>query len=248
MSKNENPNTTRQRSVLVVVAHPDDEVLGCGGTAASFAKLGIPVRVCILAADATARRNRPEVSQLHHDIEESRKVLGLMPYFLGGFANIKLNSIPHLDLVRFIEQSIDESGANVIFTHHPNDLNNDHLHTSLACQAAARLFQRRQGTPTLRALYFMEILSSTDWAFDSFTLPFMPNTFFGIHDTLDLKIDALMKYKGVMRPYPHSRSPETIRALATLRGSQSGKFFAEAFQCVFNDLSFDLPENVRHTI
>jgi LmbE family N-acetylglucosaminyl deacetylase len=223
-------------SGLIVVAHPDDEVLGCGGTAALLASRGISVRSCILSGNAEARMRRPELQKLHHDIRKSGEILGLGEPILGEFPNIKFNSVPHLELVRFIEQSIQSSGANILFTHHPHDLNNDHLHTSLACQAAARLFQRRPNIKPLRGLYFMEILSSTDWAFSGTQSPFLPNTFVEIGSFLDTKLKSLNAYRGVMRKYPHSRSRETVRALATLRGSQAGMNYAEAFQSAFSDL------------
>lgn len=229
-------NLKQKSSILIVVAHPDDEVLGCGATAAMLANRGFTVRACILSGNAEARMRRPELEKLHHDIRKSGEILGLKDPILGEFPNIKFSSVPHLDLVRFIEESIQKSEADFIFTHHPHDLNNDHLHTSLACQAACRLFQRRPEVKALRGLYFMEILSSTDWAFAGTQVSFLPNTFVEIGAFLELKIKALSAYRGVMRQYPHSRSRETLKALAALRGSQSGMNYAEAFQGAFLDL------------
>ncbi len=225
-------------SVLVVVAHPDDEVLGCGATAARLAARGMSVRTCILSANAAARRGRPEVKQLHADMQRAQKILGLGEPILGDFPNIKLNTVAHLDLVQFIEAAMVETGADVLFTHHPSDLNDDHVHTSRACQAAARLFQRRDDIAPLQALHFMEILSSTEWTFGAGGEPFRAETFFDIDEAfLERKLDALACYRGVLRDSPHPRSREVVRALAALRGSQAGVPLAEAFQTPFRRLS-----------
>jgi LmbE family N-acetylglucosaminyl deacetylase len=223
-------------SVLVVVAHPDDEVLGVGGTASVLANRGVAVRSCILSGKVKARQNRPDLHDLNDDVWRAQEILGLGEPILGEFPNIRFNTVPHLELVQFIEAAIEEAGANVIFTHHPGDLNNDHLHTSRACQAAARLYQRRSGVPRLKGLYFMEILSSTDWAFPKANSQFLADTFFPIEDALDVKLEALDAYRGVMREFPHPRSEEILRGLAAYRGGQAGMEYAEAFQTAFHVL------------
>lgn len=219
--------------MLIVAAHPDDEVLGCGGTAAALAGRGVPVRSCILSGEVEARQNRPEVPELISDTLRAQQILGLGEPILGSFPNIRFNTVPHLELVQFIERAMLETGATTLFTHHPHDLNNDHLHTSLACQAAARLFQRRTGVPPLRALFYMEVLSSTDWAMAG-RLPFQADTFVPLSEgELEQKVEALDAYRGVLRAPPHPRSREVMRGHATYRGGQAGVFFAEAFQTAF---------------
>jgi LmbE family N-acetylglucosaminyl deacetylase len=220
-------------AVLIVVAHPDDEILGCGGTAAALSKAGCEVTSCILSAKAEARRNRPTIGELNKNILTAHKKLRMKFPILGSFPNIRFNTVPHLELVRFIEDAISATGADIIFTHHPCDLNNDHVQTSLACQAAARLSQRRRGIRPLRALYCMEVPSSTDWVFSPGSGQFTPDTFVSIDETIDLKVKALKAYRGVMRDQPHPRSEKILRALASLRGSQAGFKSAEAFQTVF---------------
>ena len=221
-------------SVLIVVAHPDDEVLGCGATAALLAARGLTVRACILSGQAAARRERPDLEELHADMHRAQQILGMGEPVLGDFPNIKLNTVAHLDLVQFIEASMLESGADVIFTHHPSDLNDDHVQTSRACQAAARLSQRRSDVSPLKSLYFMEILSSTEWTFGADGDQFRAEAFFEIgEEMLEKKIDALQCYRGVLRDHPHPRSREVVRALSMLRGSQAGVGYAEAFQAPF---------------
>jgi LmbE family N-acetylglucosaminyl deacetylase len=222
-----------QMPILIVVSHPDDEVLGCGATAAWFASQGVAVTSCILSGEVTVRQNRPELERLRRETEEAQEMLGLRSPIIGAFPNIEFNTVSHLEIVRFIEAAITETGADVIFTHDPGDLNEDHRVTSHACQAAARLFQRRPSVPPLRALFFMEVLSSTDWAFSGGANPFTPDAFFPAETTLNKKIEALAAYSGVMRAFPHPRSVEVLRGLAAYRGGQSGLPYAEAFRTAF---------------
>lgn len=225
-------------SILIVVAHPDDEVLGCGGMAASLASKGFKVYSCILSGSAEVRNHRPDTPQLMNHIDSSGKIIGFTDTILGEFPNIQFNTVPHLKMVQFIENVIIQTKAEYIFTHHPSDLNNDHVHTSLACQAASRLFQRKSLDFRLYGLYFMEILSATDWAFPSGSSHFIPNTFFEIGEQfLNQKLKALAAYEGVMRDYPHPRSVEALTGLAAYRGGQAGMKYAEAFQTAFHSLT-----------
>jgi len=220
-------------SVLVVVAHPDDEVLGCGAAGAALAAQGHSVRACFLSGQAEARGGRPEGTELHDDMNRAQALLGFGAPILGEFPNIRLNAVPQLEVVRFIENAILETQAQVIFTHHPADLNDDHVQTAKACMAAARLFQRRPNIASLRRLYLMEILSSTDWAFPGGMESFRADTFVEAAPYIDQKLAALRAYRGVMRPFPHPRSEEVVRGLAAYRGGQAGLNFAEAFQTAF---------------
>ena len=219
---------------LFIVAHPDDEVLGAGATMYKLAQKGHMVNVCILSGEVNARNNRPSTDELNEDVENSMNILGVNKVIKGGFPNIEFNTVPHIKLVRFIEDVIIEAGAEIIFTHHPADLNNDHLHTSLACQAAARLFQRRGNVKSLKELLFMEVPSATDWSLNKTMNQFNPNTFIEVGEVgITKKIEALVQYRGVMRDYPHPRSIEALKGLAAYRGGQAGMVYAEAFECVF---------------
>ncbi len=219
---------------LTVTAHPDDEILGFGGSTAVLTKGGHIVQNLILSGSVEARMNRPDQNILVQNIKDAQKIVGAQPPILGSFPNIAFNSIPHLEIVQFIERYIQEIEPDVVITHHPYDLNNDHYHTSKACQAAVRLFQRKPSKP-LKALYFMEIPSSTDWAFPVDGQQFRPDTFIEIGETgLLKKLEGLHAYKDIMRPYPHPRSNEAIRALAIIRGSQVGRNLCEGLQTAMN--------------
>lgn len=217
---------------LIVVAHPDDEVLGAGATISKLIKKGHEVAICIMANHAAARSNISDT--LFEDEKRAFNILGVDKVYQADFPNIKMNTVPHLDLVQFIEKSIEDFQADAVITHHPSDTNNDHVITSYAAQAAARLFQRKEGVPALKLLLYMEVLSSTEWALDSSANRFTPNYFVEIgKDGVKLKLEALEAYKGVMRPFPHPRSKEAIEGLAAYRGGQAGCFYAEAYECVF---------------
>lgn len=225
-------------SILIVVAHPDDEVLGCGATVETLTRAGASVRACILSGTAEARRHRPASEDLLAHTRAASRVLGMGDPILGDFPNLALNTVPQLKLVQFIEAALLSTGADTIFTHHPADLNNDHLHVSRACQAASRLSRRREGVTPVGRLYFMEVLSSTDWAVTDGSPGFRPDSYMPIDAVaLDRKLDALAEYDGVVRPAPHSRSVEAIRALATVRGAESHALRAEAFQSAYTVLS-----------
>jgi len=162
------------------------------------------------------------------------RVLGVEKVITGDFPNIQFNTVPHLELVQFIENAIVETQAEVVITHHPADLNNDHFHTSLACQAAVRLFQRRTGIKPLKELLFMEVPSSTEWRLNTGFNQFNPNTYVEVEEIgIEKKIEALSQYQGVMREFPHPRCAEVLWGLAAYRGGQAGMRYAEAFESVF---------------
>ena len=227
MSGRQKPNT-----ILSVTAHPDDEVLGFGATAHKYSSQGVKIVNCILSGDVDARTNRPEIEQLHQDMNQAQTIIGCEKPILGSFPNIKFNTVPHLELVQFIESAISSVNPDWVFTHFPNDLNDDHFHTSKACLAARRLAQRKNQSG-ISAIFLMEIPSSTDWSFSYSGNVFTPNTYVEIGEkSLEKKLEALHAYRGVMRDYPHPRSNKAISALAASRGASTGLNHAEAFQCV----------------
>lgn len=222
------------KTYLVVVAHPDDEVLGAGGTIYRLTQSGNRVDVLIMSAYAQARARRPATEELSSDLKKSSEALGVTNIISGDFPNIEFNNTPHIKLVQFIETAIEETKPDVIITHWPGDTNNDHMQTALACQAAIRLFQRRNDIKPIEACYFMEVPSSTEWTINGALNTFSPNTFIEIGpDGVDMKLKALENYRGVMRVFPHPRSPEALKGLAAYRGGQSGLNYAEAFDCAF---------------
>lgn len=227
--------TTNRGKTLVVVAHPDDEVLGAGATIWKLTQAGHDVAVAIMSGHAAARANIS--ATLAEDEGRAMEIMSVSKVYHADFPNIKMNTVPHLDLVKFIEGCIEDWGADAIITHHPSDVNIDHQETSHAVNAACRLFQRKEGVPRLRELLYMEVPSSTEWSLDSSENRFQPNTFVEIgEEGLAKKIEALSAYRGVMRPYPHPRSEDALKGLAAYRGAQAGISYAEAFETVYRSL------------
>ena len=217
---------------LFVIAHPDDEVLGAGATIHKLIKQGNKVAVAIMSGHAAARSNLSET--LDVDEANAMDILGVEKVYHADFPNIKMNIVPHLELVQYIESCISNWQAEAIITHHPSDVNIDHQETSKAAIAACRLFQRTSGIPRLRLFAFMEVLSSTEWSLNVAENRFQPNYYIEVGKVgVDRKIEALSAYTGVMRKYPHPRSKEAIIGLATSRGAQAGCEYAEAFEIVF---------------
>ena len=220
---------------LVVVAHPDDEVLGAGATIHKLIKQGHNVAIVTMANHAAARANISVT--LADDQRKAMDILGVEKCYAANFPNIKMNTVPHLELVQFIEKCIVDFQAGAIITHHPSDTNIDHQETGRAALAACRLFQRTTGVPRFKELIFMEVPSSTEWSLNSAENRFIPNTWIEVDkEGVETKIKALNAYAGVMRPYPHPRSNEALEGLAAYRGAQAGVNYAEAFECVFRSL------------
>lgn len=217
---------------LIVIAHPDDEVLGAGASIYKWTRQGDIVDVAIMCTEAKARAFRPEDNELDDDLNSSANYLGINKKYEATFPNIEMNTVPHIKLVQFIESSIRESEPDVIITHHTSDTNNDHLMTSMACQEAIRLFQRQPTVKPISEFWYMEVGSATDWCLNNAFNPYRPNIYVEVgKEGVDAKIKALSMYRGVMRPYPHPRSNEAIEGLAAWRGSQAGCMYAETFEC-----------------
>ena len=219
---------------LVVVAHPDDEILGFGATGTKLVNKGEGVQALILCGNVEERNKRPEINQLMQNIISANNSLGFEEPILKEFPNLKLNNIDHIDLVKSIEKELIRLRPSRIFTHHPNDLNDDHKKISKACFVASKVFQRQNIDDMNHELYFMEIQSATDWSNPFDELQFSPNVFVDITETIDAKIEALGKYSSVMRDSPHPRSEKMIKARAAFRGSQCGREYAESFQLIFS--------------
>ncbi len=221
-------------NVLVISAHPDDEVLGCGGTIARLATEGNVVYLAILGEGITSRSYKSEQSQ-RADVEALRvsshrvaTLLGAKDLFMFGLPDNRFDTVPLLEIVKTIEGLIERLKPELVLTHHASDLNIDHQLVNRAVLTATR---PTEGCSVKELLAF-EVLSSSEWAFDQFHLSFMPNVFVDITSGLEKKIAAMQLYQGESRAFPHPRSPEGIRALAQWRGISAGLRAAEAFQLI----------------
>ncbi len=223
-----------RESVLVVAAHPDDEVLGCGGTMARLAEEGHEVRVAILAEGITSRyqereqADQKQLGHLHGNAQQAADKVGAKELVLCKLPDNRLDTIPLLDIVKLVEDLIEKFRPSVIYTHHSGDLNIDHGVVHRAVLTATR------PTPGqgVREVYAFEVASSTEWAFHRLEPLFRPNVFVDIGATLETKVAALACYETEARKFPHPRSPEAVRAIAMRWGSVAGFQAAEAFEIV----------------
>lgn len=221
-------------STLVIAAHPDDEVLGCGGTLARFAADGEEVYVAILGEGVTSRyHNREDAPEedlqaLRADSQRAADLLGVKQLFTFGLPDNRFDTVPLLNVVKIIEDLVEELSPDVVYTQHGGDLNIDHEVTFRATLTATRPSQDLSVT----RVYAYEVPSSTEWAFGCFSPRFSPNVFVDIADTLETKVRAMEAYEGEARPYPHPRSPDALRATARKWGSTAGLAAAEAFELV----------------
>ena len=222
-------------NVLVVAAHPDDKVLGCGATIARLAREGHSVYVTILGEGITARLPQPakaDPASLAKMPECSRRVaqlMGVKDISLHDLPDNRFDSLPLLDVIKLVEQSIERWRPTVIYTHHPGDLNIDHQVVNRAVLTAARPVPGQY----VREVCMFEVPSSTEWAFQQLAPIFKPNVFVNIAATLALKLDGMKCYETEVREFPHPRSPEVLTAIARRWGSVVGCQAAEAFEAAF---------------
>ena len=224
----------KYKNVLVIAAHPDDEVLGVGGTIARLAGEGAHVTILILAEGITSRAELTEKdkkSQLKVLREQARKVgkfLGAKDVRFLGFPDNRLDTVPLLDVVHTIEAVIKEVKPEVVYTQHGGDLNIDHAVTFRATMTATRPMRGS----CVKCVYAYAVGSSTEWSFQKFSPVFRPASFMDISKTLTKKIRAMQMYESEARAFPHPRSPEAIEAQAKVWGSTAGLLSAEAFECI----------------
>lgn len=220
--------------ILVIAAHPDDEVLGCGGVIARYSREKHEVYTLILGEGATSRydkRNDADPSLVKALEDKSRKaaeILGAKKVYFSGFPDNRFDTVPLLDIVKAIETLINEIKPEIVYTQHGGDLNIDHVITFRAALTATR----PMAGVCVKEVYAYEVPSSSEWAFQAFDPQFKPNVFVDISKTLDLKIEAMKAYESESREFPHPRSPEALRSIAMKWGSTSGMKAAEAFQLI----------------
>jgi len=215
------------QSILIITAHPDDEVLGCGGTIARYTGQGVQARVIFLA-DGIAARDGMDSEALQRRQSAARKAadcLGLQSVSFGKFPDNRLDTVDLLDIVKTVEGAIEQYQPDTVLTHHIGDVNIDHQRVHQAVVTACR---PQQGYP-VQTLLFFEVPSSTEWQPPGSAPAFVPNWFVDISSTLDCKLKALDAYSEELRAWPHPRSIQGIEALARWRGATVGVEAAEAF-------------------
>lgn len=214
-------------NILTIVAHPDDEVIGAGGSLARHAASGDDVRVLFMADGVSSRIGT------HPEDRETRKAharaccskLGVRILGHGTFPDNQFDSVPVLQLAQFIESLKSEFYPDIIYTHFAGDLNVDHRATFQAVLTA----YRPQPHERYQEIRCFEVSSSTEWSHPSLHTPFTPNLYIDIEAHLDTKLTAYQCYQDEVRDFPHSRSVQALQSRAGCRGSEVGLMAAEAF-------------------
>ena len=222
----------KQETVLVIAAHPDDEVLGCGGTLARLAAEGCAVHILLMADGETSRTagagqmNIPgRLTARNAAASAACKILGCTSVEALDLPDNRLDGVELLDVIKHVETFVQRFQPSVVLTHHAGDVNIDHRVVHDAVISACR---PQPGHP-VKELLFFEVPSSTEWRPPSSAEPFNPNWFVDISATLAKKLEALQAYDTELRAFPHPRSLKAVTALAQWRGATTGVDAAEAF-------------------
>ncbi len=225
------------KRILFVVAHPDDEALGCGATLHRLvADMGCVIRVVILGEGITSRsRERSkeawekELQTHRHNIDTARKNLGYGSTGVYDFPDNRFDTVALLDIVKVIEEEKNSFLPDAIFTHHGGDVNIDHQRTFEAVITATRPLANEK----VKAIITFETHSSTEWRASTDPRHFIPNWYVAISQAnLEAKVNAMECYEFEKRSFPHPRSPEALRTVAQRWGIAAGEGLAEAFHIV----------------
>lgn len=226
-----------KQKILIVVAHPDDEVLGCGGTIAKLKKEGNQIFCLFLGQGKSSRYSagkdhktkiKKEQIILMKEARKSAKILGISKIFYEDFPDQQYETVPLIKIIKSIEKVKKQIKPDIVFTHHAGDLNLDHQITFKAVLTACRPVKGE----TVKEIYSFEIPSSTEWGVPKRKDYFVPNIFIDISETLLQKIKAMSCYRSELKKYPHPRSPKAIKIIAQRWGTVVGKNFIEAFETI----------------
>ena len=222
-------------NILVVAAHPDDELLGVGGTIAKHVEAGDAVYALILGEGQTSRFDRREdagtqiVEELHGNTLEADRQVGIKETYFENFPDNRFDSVALLDIVKAVEKRVRELQPEIIYTHHRGDLNVDHQMTYKAVLTATRPME----DCPVKEIYAFETVSSTEWNFAYGDDQFAPDMFVRLtEEQFGKKLDGMKKYETELCEYPHPRSLEMLRAVAKRWGGVVGAEYVEAFETV----------------
>lgn len=221
------------KKVLVFAAHPDDELLGLGGTVRKLSNKGIDVCAVIMAEGITSRADtrdeadKNEIAELQEDARKAAGIVGYKSIDFCGLPDNRMDGMELLDVIKIVSKFIEKYQPDTIFTHHHGDLNIDHRITCEAVLTACRPV----GNYCVKRIYTFETPSSSEWNYN-YSEPFTPNVYFDVTDTLEAKVQGMACYRTERTLFPHPRSAEGLRSLGRLRGTNVGFGMAEAFMLV----------------
>ncbi len=204
--------------VLVIAAHPDDEVLGVGGTICRHTSAGDDVYICMVTKAYEPQWSTEFIEGKTREQREVDQILGIKKRFNLDLPTVRLNTIPTGEFSKKISDVVDSVNPDVVYTHFENDLNYDHTLVFRAALVATR-------PPKRIKLLCFETLSETEWSYKTFS----PNTWVDISYFIKKKIEAFRIYNSEVKMHPHPRSIEGIEILAKKRGMEAYIDYAEAF-------------------
>lgn len=209
--------------ILVIAPHPDDEVLGCGGTIKKYVKQGNDVFLGIITKAYAPEWSEDFIKNRKKEIAGAAKILGIKKIFFLDLPTVKLDTIPQKELNFKIGGIVSQTTPDILYIPHGGDLNRDHRLVFEACLVAARPVGNK-----IKKILAYETLSETDWGVKQFS----PQVYVDITKNLDDKLKAMACYKSELRQYPRPRSLEGISILAKNRGMEAGLAAAEAFELI----------------
>ena len=233
-------NNFKNKRILVVVAHPDDELLGIGGTLKSLSNSqNCKIKVVILGEGLTSRSDKREAADWEEKLKHHRKniynakdIIGYHQVSIYNFPDNRFDSINLLDIIKVVEKEKTSFNPDIVFTHHGGDLNIDHQRVFEAVITATRPLEDE----ITNTIITFETPSGTEWRASSDPKHFIPNMFFKLsEENIQAKINAMECYEFEKRTYPHPRSPEALRITAQQRGITVGCKYAEAF-CIIRSI------------
>lgn len=213
--------------ILVIAPHPDDEVLGVGGTIAKHAKSGDEVYLCVVTKAYTPDWSEKFIENREKEVSKVNKILGIKKTYFLDFPTVKLDTVPQKELNDRIAECVKKVKPEIIYAPHKGDINLDHQLVFDATMVATRPAPAR-----VRKILSYETPSETDWAPPFKGIAFTPNVYVDITDTLKVKLKAISVYKTELRKFPHPRSMKLLSALAKKRGAEAGLKAAEAFMLI----------------
>lgn len=210
--------------VLVISAHPDDEVIGAGGTIARHAARGDEIHWCVVTQGYSPPWPEETLASTRRQILEVQRFFRVRHTYFCGFPTVKLNTVPSMEIASSLQKIVEEARPEVVYAPPMTDLNLDH---GIVCEAALVAVRPLPGCLVRRVLCY-EIVTTARFG----PVPFMPNVFVDISDYLSDKLEAMSLYRTELRPFPHPRSLEGIRLFSQERGLSIGVGAAECFQLI----------------